>query len=345
LPNQFVEWTDEETLQLVQLKRSGLRWSEISERLHIRTVQACKTRYYDIGGHIGVPETIRESPYPRYDNPLKMEGNALVIPDPEVPYHHADFMNRILELAQVWGIKQAIIAGDFIHLATLSSWPVEWVQPNGHGGLTEDQEKGFLQVIQELPEKYRGKIIDKIEDLGILQADNLPNFSEEMKCAREIVKILSQIFDNIDYIVGNHEGRLLRTLDSPLFADEITRMIEAPEPKWRIAPYYFSYLVSNGQEFQIEHPKNYDRSSAIVLADKFERHILMGHSHRLSYNFSVSGKFYAIQMGCCGDESRMPFASQRHNKADTHLLGAVIVRDGYPWLLHERIDWNRMKRL
>ena len=42
-----------------------------------------RTLMFEIGG------IIRESPYPRYDEPLVMEGDAIVFPDIEMPFHHA----------------------------------------------------------------------------------------------------------------------------------------------------------------------------------------------------------------------------------------------------------------
>ena len=69
---------------------------------------------------------------------------------------------------------------------------------------------------------------------------------------------------------------------------------------------------------------------------------MMGHSHRLSLAWDISGRYYAIHMGHCVDEMRLPYASQRSSTQPAHLAGAVIVRDGVPWLLHERIDWKRL---
>jgi len=41
----------------------------------------------------------------------------------------------------------------------------------------------------------------------------------------------------------------------------------------------------------------------------------------------------------------LAYAAQRDARRNAHLLGAVIVRDGYIWLLHENCDWESLKRL
>ncbi len=114
---------------------------------------------------------------------------------------------------------------------------------------------------------------------------------------------------------------------------------------WRIGPYYFSYLKSGGQDFRIEHPKSAAKSAATTLAAKYQCHILMAHSHYLSSSFDVSGNYWAIQMGHCVDEQRLPYAAQRSTTAPAHSLGAVIVRDGHPWLLHHKTDWEKLAKI
>jgi len=42
---------------------------------------------------------------------------------------------------------------------------------------------------------------------------------------------------------------------------------------------------------------------------------------------------------------RLAYAAQRDARRNAHMLGAVIVRDGYIWLLHEHVDWKMLRRL
>jgi hypothetical protein len=138
-------------------------------------------------------------------------------------------------------------------------------------------------------------------------------------------------------------SRLMNQLHSPMFPSEITRLIDAQD--WRIAPYYFSYLTSNGEKFVISHPKSAAKSSVETIAAKVQMHVIAGHSHLLRFGWDISGKFYAIMSGCCVDEFRLPYAAQRHTTSPAHHLGATIVRDGVPYLLHERVDWKRLESM
>lgn len=92
----------------------------------------------------------------------------------------------------------------------------------------------------------------------------------------------------------------------------------------------------------IEHPNSAAKNAATKLAAIYQCHILMAHSHRWSIERDPSGHFWAIQMGCVVDERRLPYASQRHNTKEAHRLGAVIVREGYPFLLGEDTPFSHM---
>lgn len=338
-------WTDIEQKKLLVYRKLERRsWSEIAKLLN-RTEEGCRNNYRrNIANGLQLLR-IEKSPYPIYDAPLVMEGDTVVLPDVEIPFHKAEFVNQVLDLAEAWKITNCILAGDAVHFDSLSSWEASWITPNHQGGLTENQEIELMEWIRTLPEKFQDEAQQKIEKLGMISEDGSPNVSQELDIVRKTFKVFSECFTNIHYVLGNHCGRFLRALESPLLPDELLKLFSVDVQQWKIAPYYYSYAVSNGEKYQIEHPKGAGRMDAIKLANKHECHIIMAHSHRLSFNFSDSGNYYAIQTGHCVDENRLPYAAQRHTTRDKSLLGATIIRDGYPWLLHEKSDWEKLKKM
>jgi hypothetical protein len=335
------EWTHEEEYKLATLYSyygsAKTKWTIIGKEMG-KKPEACRGHWRLHGYRI--KSRIRESPYPKYDSPLEMDGNALVLPDPEFPFHDSEFINRVLDLSQSWKIDQCIIGGDMLHFASLSNWNPAWETPNGHGGLDENQEAAFVEFAKSLSKRNQEAAFDLLDKIGGKCEDGDPNVSEELSVARKSVKSLAECFKKVDVVLGNHEGRLLRELKSPLFPTEITRLIDMQD--WRIAPYYYQLLNSSGELFRIVHPRSASKTAAETLASKFQCHILMGHSHALRMNFDISGRYYAYQIGHCCDELRFPYAGQRDSTTPVHLHGAVIVRDGYPWMLHNKIDWKRM---
>lgn len=66
----------------------------------------------------GVPLSMK----PRYDKPVEIEGDVLIECDEQIPFHDAEFMNHILDLAYSWGIQQGISAGDAINMSAFSKF-------------------------------------------------------------------------------------------------------------------------------------------------------------------------------------------------------------------------------
>ena len=326
--------------EIVRLKQSGRSFSEIASELGI-AIGTAKTHFYLTTGQPSY-QRIPESPYVRYDEPPTADGDALILPDCEIPFHNADFINRVIDLASAWSIKQVICAGDLLHMDSISGWEPNWAPTHNRTILTEEDEARLLELALTLPKAKQQAIIDLIGRSDSLDGKD---FSAEMGHARRTLKALDDCFDSFVWVLGNHEGRLLRAIDSPVNPSELLNLMKLDEGKWIIAPYYYCLLNSSGQTYRVTHPKSAANGAARGLAVQYHQHILMGHSHKMFQDFDPSGDFYAIQMGHCVDETRLAYASQRDAGRDSHKLGAVIVRGGFPWLLHSGTDWESMRKM
>lgn len=348
MPNNGHFWTDKELSALKEAWKKKPDWITKeqfcetygkSAGLSAPTINS-KIRQMLLSGKLE-KQYVKQSPYPVYDSPLIMTGDALVLPDMEMPFHNADFINRCLELAEAWGIKQCILAGDTLHFDSLTGWDPSWANEN-NGGMTADAEARLMDFAKTLSPKKQGELFGVIGEIGERKEND--GLSTELHVARRELKALDSVFDRVDMILGNHCGRLLRALEVTLSPKELLRLLETGK-KWRIAEYYFMHLETVTGTFTIEHPKNASKFSASRLCSKYKTHVLMAHSHQLNFTFDTSGTYYAVEMGCCVDENRLPYCAQRHNVSPMHSLGAVIVKDGYPHLLHPEIPWTRYKKM
>ncbi len=341
------KWTDSETVTLVADFQKKPSWMPVHEFCQKwgsprgRSADSVERQLRRLQCNIG-KIYVQPSPYPKYDTPLTLEGDALILSDLEFPYHNAEFVNRCMELAEAWGIRQCILAGDVIHFDSLSGWEPNWTTSNT-GGITAEAEQKLTAFAQTLSAKQQGKFFELLGNIGDRKEQD--GLSTELDVARAGLKRIIAQFDHIDFVLGNHEGRLLRALEVTINPDELLRLLDAKNPKMRIAPYYYSYLDTQCGRYQIEHPKGASEGTAQQLAAKYHSHVIMGHSHLLDFSWDISGEFYAIHAGHCVDETRLPYAAQRHTTRRAHKPGAVIVMDGYPYLLHWRTDWERMKRI
>jgi len=275
------------------------------------------------------------STYPIYNNPIVVTGDALILPDLEAPFHDAEFVNRALSLAGHWGIDNLILAGDAMHWQSLSGWGSEWKS----SGQDNDQ---ILKFMQGLDKENSEKGIWLLEQAGILLNDE--SVSGELASVRLVMREFSRQFKSITWVLGNHEDRLLRKLEAALAPSDLLRLLTVGD-RWKSAPYYHCLLSSGGQTFRITHPRSAGNKTAFQIASREQQNVIMGHSHKWIVEHDVTGKLWAIQSGHCVDESRLAYVSQRDRGGyDPHCKGAVIVRDGYPFVLSSDFPFLAMQK-
>ena len=163
--------------------------------------------------------------------------------------------------------------------------------------------------------------------------------------ARKVFKSFGQ-FQNVYVALGNHDDRYLRALDQAMAPSELLFQLDKHnDPRWKIAPYYYTILHTSQGDYRITHPRGAGAKTAIDLAIQFHQHVIMGHSHRWSVNRDPSASYWAIQTGHCVDEKRLAYVMQRDAKREAHMNGATIIRDGYPFVLHMDSPWDLLKRM
>lgn len=284
---------------------------------------------------------IPASQYPRFDTPLRITGDALIMSDLHIPYHHSEFSNHCLDLAAAWGVPNLILAGDAMDWQSVSAWGAEFRQ----GAKATPATGQILDMLasENIPQKHKEKFIAMLEQSGVLQPD--ASISGELATLREVLRILKRQFTNVYNVLGNHEDRLLRKLEGVLSSGDLMSFVLGPDHGIFTDAYYWCELYSAGQKYLIEHPRGAGAQDAIKLASKYRCSVIMGHSHAWSINRDISGAYWAIQTGCCADEQRMAYVTARHNTRPVHCLGATIVKNGYPYVLGEFSPWDDLARI
>jgi hypothetical protein len=273
---------------------------------------------------------------PLWTSPLESEGDAVILSDVEAPFQHSEFINRVLELADIWGVRTLHLAGDLLHYDNLSAWGSEWTEPQ------EELSERLLDFIQKLDKKNKQEGVKLLQDSGLL-SDN--SYTGELKEARKVFKSFEQ-FDKVYVALGNHDDRYLRALDQAMSPSELLHQLDKHnDSRWKIAPYYHTILHTKAGDYRITHPRGAGQKTAVDLAIQYHQHIIMGHSHRWNISRDPSADYWAIQTGCCVDEKRLAYVQQRDAKRDAHMTGATIVREGYPFVLHMDSPWELLKRM
>lgn len=295
-----------------------------------------------------VVQTVAESPFAKYDSPPEIESERiLILPDVQAPYQHSAFLNNVLDLANKWKVKDCVLAGDVLENSSLTHFDPAWIDQSHveQQALPDDIANELIDLALNLPRSAKDKITKFIEKKGRKSNRTASGAGEEWHVARIAIKQMCKQFDRLVWIMGNHEGRLLRQVQSPMLPDDIKRLFLGDDSRVTIAPYYFCKILSSGIEWQVIHPKSSAKGDAKWYASKFLVNTIMAHNHQLVMQKDRSGKYWAIESGCVVDETRLPYVAQRQTKADMHLLGATIIRNGRAWLLHEESPWDELAKL
>ena len=272
-----------------------------------------------------------------WTNPPTMDGDAFVLLDAQIPFHHAEFINKCLSVCEKFGIRQMILGGDALDVNALNQFTPNF-ENDDKRVIDTQTASALLSIAESLPSEKR----EEIQSL-VANSEREDGIGAEIKESRIVLKSFERSFDRILWIMGNHEQRVLKLLQKVLPVESLAAVFGADTPKWQVSPYYYCDLNSGGEAWRIEHPINTGKGSSKKLASKFTCNIIMGHNHHFNITTDPSGKYYAIEPGMGMDESLMAYASKRHNAADTHVTGAVIIRNGKPIPLNKFTDWDLFK--
>lgn len=293
---------------------------------------------------------VTESPFVRLDHPMRIEADVAVIGDLELPFHEHRFLGRVLELADRWGIRQVVFNGDLLHHHALSSWGADWQAEGGpEGKLSSAAAEALDTLALELGGEAGDRVRDFVNQAGVQSMGGGATISEEWKFARETLTVIRQVFSEAAWLVlGNHEARMLRSLESPLLPSDIRRLLVGEDGWMKTASYYYALIVSGGTTWRATHPKNTSvrpASVAAALADKFGSNVLQSHNHLWGMTQSASGRHLGVEIGCGVDGARLPYYAERDTTRPAWQNGAAIIRDGKCHLLHpEWTDWDRLAK-
>lgn len=147
-------WSRAETALLHQYVERGLNAEEISQQFAkdglSRTHQAVR-RYIQRQRKldpIGWLARVDKSPVAMPAAPLEAEGDCLVIGDTHCPYQDSEWINRIMALARIYGIRQVALIGDLIDWTSFSAFG------RRPGVEAEDEIRAAEQLVRALASNF-----------------------------------------------------------------------------------------------------------------------------------------------------------------------------------------------
>lgn len=189
--------------------------------------------------------------------------------------------------------------------------------------LFEAKERGIGQIL------IAGDIIDSKRVAFWTSEDGL-KLDQELEIARELISEMKRHF-LVEAILGNHDDRLAKLVGRELRTEQLlSRWLDIT-----VHRYHQAYV---GESWIISHPQNYSKAPAqpaLALATKYEKNVAVAHTHQFSLARTLSGKWWAIEIGTCMDPRYVEYL---HRNMSTHPMlqnGALIIDEAEkPLLLH-----------
>lgn len=155
-----------------------------------------------------------------------------------------------------------------------------------------------------------------------------PSVSEELTALRVFFEWLLTWADEVVYLPGNHEERLLKHLSLD-FADFV-RMVTSDE---RVipTPYDRVFLMSGSERWLICHQINISRNKLKVaddLSHKYLRHVLVTHQHKNALARDVYGNFIVCSVGGCHDPKKAAYVQLKTTTSAVQEQGFATIING-----------------
>ena len=259
------------------------------------------------GVYLSVPTSHRE----KFNKPEVIREPCLVIFDSQIPFHDADFINRLLELATDWGIRQGLSGGDLLNMTSFSRF--------------------YEKPLDKVWEKERDDAIRVLAAMGdaisswFLVKGNHEDF------------LLKKLEEQIDHegilaLVDNRTGFLKGYTATDYYYCEV----RLGGSLWRI---------THPRNISVIHGRIPQR-----LCERHHCNVASGHGHLAGMTPDYSGKYMACDVGVTCDPLRLDYSALRDSTRPAQCQGALILQLGddnkcHPYHILPDADWTALKRL
>jgi predicted phosphodiesterase len=161
------------------------------------------------------------------------------------------------------------------------------------------------------------------------------SFERDLDLATESIKCFLNVFDTVDYIIGNHERRLAKQNKGQNNMGMYMRHIFGLQ----YSNYPYCELKSGDSEILICHQEDYSRVPLAVprrLATVYDKNILCGHTHALESGYSDNGKHWIACGGHARDETRTMYKCMKVASNPRWQAGFSLIYRGNLFLINKQ---------
>lgn len=259
------------------------------------------------GIKLSIPQSRRE----KFNKPLIIKEPSLIIFDTQIPFHDAEFLNNLLELAMVWNIKQGISGGDLLNMTA------------------------FSRFYEKPEDKVWSKERDITVNVMLALHSAIPNWllikgNHEDFLLKQLAEQIGH--DDILALLDKREG----VTGGFTATDYYYCWVQFGGAKWRI---------THPRNISVIHARIPQR-----LCDKYSCNLASGHGHLAGMTPDYSGKYIACDVGITCDPERLDYVAMRDSTRPVMCQGAlflVLSDEGkcVPYHIYPNADFKALKRM
>lgn len=144
-----------------------------------------------------------------------------------------------------------------------------------------------------------------------LDSGSLVSWDSELQAGKEVFNKLLKQFRKIFIILGNHDERIFRKVETRFSAKHLfAQMISLPLLDDRVIVSNIKYCTSEDNKWIVCHPKNYSKAATIAPANIIaveHKNVIGAHGHHLGMARDISGKYWAVDGGGMFSEDSMTY--------------------------------------
>jgi hypothetical protein len=154
----------------------------------------------------------------------------------------------------------------------------------------------------------------------------------ELAEAEMVMRVLSESFDRIYFLWGNHDARLHKALGFSIQFREAMKQVFGSLGQEVMEKITFTNLdhIWIGDDWYICHPGNYTRtplSTARTLATKYNASVITAHSHHCAVGYAIDGERVVAEIGGLFDRHKTAYL-QRSTTFPTWAQGYCFLQGG-----------------
>jgi predicted phosphodiesterase len=167
--------------------------------------------------------------------------------------------------------------------------------------------------------------------------------NDDIEAGAALLKLFSQAFRQVYFLAGNHcVQRMNKVFNGEVAAQNFWKMFGERENVKITAR---SFVLVN-DSVVVGHPRQYSRirgNTAQRIAQMWQKHVVLGHSHHSASTVTLDGKWQAIDVGCMAELSEFEYTTFEINDFPKPLNGFAVVNGERTTIFDHFTDWRLWK--